>query len=128
MSKWREMKVWQEMPWQQQRKDTFYQWKEILQSSNHKALSNQSQYYLEMLKKKKIILKIMILKQNSKTLHRFMWISSILWHIKIKLSFQETIFSHLIWLKRVFLFHKCIWNAKWHGILELYVRKSNSLS
>lgn len=52
MSKWREMKVWQEMPWQQQRKDTFYQWKEILQSSNHKALSNQSQYYLEMLKKK----------------------------------------------------------------------------
>lgn len=51
MSKWREMKVWQEMPWQQQRKDTFYQWKEILQSSNHKALSNQSQYYLEMLKK-----------------------------------------------------------------------------
>lgn len=87
-------------------------------TTRERHITNEKKFYNHLIIKhcqinhniiwKYFLKKIMILKQNSTTLHRFMWISSILWHIKIKLSFQETIFSHLIWLNRVFLFHKCI--------------------
>lgn len=49
----REMKVCDKKCDDNNKGKTHYQWKEILQSSNHKALSNQSQYYLEIFKKKK---------------------------------------------------------------------------